>query len=418
MKNLFKLNLQLFAASDYTPDYNPNATSSEGLSAEMKTFYDKVLLKAAKPNLVHDQFGQERNIPKHGGKKIEFRMFKGLSKALKPLTEGIPPKGKSLTVTSQEATVSQYGDYAALTDVIDLTAIDDTFAETVGLMGDQAGLTLDTITRNILNSGTNVSFASKWSGSTEIPVLKRGDLDNTSVLKVDTVNQVVAKLRSVNAKPIDGKYYVGIIHPQNAYEIMRDPDWREPHQYVDTENIYLGEIGKIGGVRFVESSEAKIFGPEKGLLVNGAPGSSAVTSITFDGKLEGKDVVENELIGKYIRIGNVTKKITGNSTTTISFDSTTDFESVSDNDEIDICPCAAGAVYSTLIIAKDAYGKTSVEGGGLKTIIKTAKEVGGPLEQFGTVGWKALKTAKILMPDYLVRIESTSPRFSATAENN
>ena len=418
MKNLFKLNLQLFAASDYTPDYNPNATSSEGLSAEMKTFYDKVLLKAAKPNLVHDQFGQERNIPKHGGKKIEFRMFKGLSKALKPLTEGIPPKGKSLTVTSQEATVSQYGDYAALTDVIDLTAIDDTFAETVGLMGDQAGLTLDTITRNILNSGTNVSFASKWSGTTETPVTKRGDLDNTSVLKVDTVNQVVAKLRSVNAKPIDGKYYVGIIHPQNAYEIMRDPDWREPHQYVDTENIYLGEIGKIGGVRFVESSEAKIFGPEKGLLINNAEGyTGAITSVAFDGNLEGVDVEASALVGKYIRINGKTAKITSNSTSTITFDST-NFDTVADNDEIDICPCAAGAVYSTLIIAKDAYGKTSVEGGGLKTIIKTAKEVGGPLEQFGTVGWKALKTAKILMPDYLVRIESTSPRFSATAENN
>lgn len=418
MKNLFKLNLQLFAASDYTPDYNPNATSSEGLSAEMKTFYDKVLLKAAKPNLVHDQFGQERNIPKHGGKKIEFRMFKGLAKALKPLTEGIPPKGKSLTVTSQEATVSQYGDYAALTDVIDLTAIDDTFAETVGLMGDQAGLTLDTITRNILNSGTNVSFASKWSGSTETPVLKRGDLDNTSVLKVDTVNQVVAKLRSVNAKPIDGKYYVGIIHPQNAYEIMRDPDWREPHQYVDTENIYLGEIGKIGGVRFVESSEAKIFGPEKGLLVNNAEGyTGEITSVAFDGKLDGVDVEASALVGKYIRLNGVTAKITANTTSAITFAST-NFGAIADNDEIDICPCAAGAVYSTLIIAKDAYGKTSVEGGGLKTIIKTAKEVGGPLEQFGTVGWKALKTAKILMPDYLVRIESTSPRFSATAENN
>ena len=69
MKKLFEINLQLFAASDYTPDYNPNTTSSGDISAEFKTFYDKVLLKAAKPNLVHDQFGQERDIPKGGGKK-------------------------------------------------------------------------------------------------------------------------------------------------------------------------------------------------------------------------------------------------------------------------------------------------------------------------------------------------------------
>lgn len=32
--------------------------------------------------------------------------------------------------------------------------------------------------------------------------------------------------------------------------------------------------------------------------------------------------------------------------------------------------------------------------------------------------WKAIKTAKILIPDYLVRVESCSTRFSATALEN
>jgi N4-gp56 family major capsid protein len=40
---------------------------------------------------------------------------------------------------------------------------------------------------------------------------------------------------------------------------MNDPNWKYPHQYQDTTNIYEGEIGKIEGVRFVETSEAKIF---------------------------------------------------------------------------------------------------------------------------------------------------------------
>ena len=419
MKKLFEINLQLFAASDYTPDYNPNTTSSGEISAEFKTFYDKVLLKAAKPNLVHDQFGQERDIPKGGGKKIEFRKFEGLAKALTPLTEGIPPKGKSLKVTSQEATLSQYGDYVAITDVVDLTAIDPVFAETVGIIGDQAGLTLDTITRNQLNSGTNVTFASKWSGTTETEVTKRTDFDSTSVLKVDTINQVVAKLRSVNAKPFGGNCYVGVIHPQNAYELMRDPEWKYPHQYADTENLYLGEIGKVGGVRFVETSEAKIFGETLGLKINYVSGySGEITSVAFDGKLPGDhSVIADELIGMGIRINGVVAKITDNDTTSITF-AATDFGTIEDDDDIEILPCGVGAVYSTLIIGKDAYGKTSIEGGGLKTIIKTEKEVGGPLEQFGTVGWKAMKTAKILMPDYLVRIESVSPRFSGTAKAN
>ena len=59
------LNIQLFAAGDEV-----NKTTSENLSAEMKTFYDKTLITLASPYLVHDQFGQKRDIPKNGGKII------------------------------------------------------------------------------------------------------------------------------------------------------------------------------------------------------------------------------------------------------------------------------------------------------------------------------------------------------------
>lgn len=40
---------------------------------------------------------------------------------------------------------------------------------------------------------------------------------------------------------------------------MSDPEWKYPHQYQDTTNLYSEEIGEIGGVRFVESTEAKKF---------------------------------------------------------------------------------------------------------------------------------------------------------------
>ena len=67
-------------------------------------------------------------------------------------------------------------------------------------------------------------------------------------------------------------------------------------------------------------------------------------------------------------------------------------------------------VYSTLIIADDAYGVTEVEGGGLQHIVKPLGSAGSadPLDQRSTVGWKGAKTAEILVPQYLVRIESTA----------
>ena len=91
----------------------------------------------AGPNRVYSQLAQKRNIPKNGGKTIEFRKFKPLAKATTPLTEGVTPDGQALDVTSM--TVGQYGGFVRITDLLDLTAIDPVMIETVDLIGDQAG---------------------------------------------------------------------------------------------------------------------------------------------------------------------------------------------------------------------------------------------------------------------------------------
>lgn len=123
-----------------------NVTADPGLSVENKTFYDRALIEEATPNLIHTQFGQKRSIPKNGGKRIQFRKYAALPKALTPLTEGVTPSGRKMTATAVEAEVSQYGDYVCLSDVLDLTAIDNNVLEATKAVGRQAGLTIDTIT--------------------------------------------------------------------------------------------------------------------------------------------------------------------------------------------------------------------------------------------------------------------------------
>lgn len=324
--------LQLFANQVQT-------TLLEGLSPEMKTFYDMTLIDEAQSNLVHDQFGQKRPIPKNGGKTIEFRKFAPLAKALTPLTEGVTPDGKSLSVSTITATVSQYGDYITQSDVLELTAIDNTIVEATKLLGRQAGVTLDTVVRNVLQSGTNVTYCPKVAaGGAETPVTARADLDNTCQLTVKVLQQVVAKLRGQNAPTINGKY-VAIIHPYVAYDLMRDPEWIDAHKYAQPNNLYEGEIGEIAGIRFVQTTEAKIY---------------------------------------------------------------------------------TGGVFGTLVFGDGAYGVTEVTGGGLQTIVKQKGSAGtaDPLDQRSSVGWKAIKTAELLIPQYLVRVESKSAVFSATAAEN
>ena len=324
--------LQLFANQVQT-------TLLADLSPEMKTFYDMTLIDEAQSNLVHDQFGQKRPIPKNGGKTIEFRKFAPLAKALTPLTEGVTPDGKSLSVSTITATVSQYGDYITQSDVLELTAIDNTIVEATKLLGRQAGVTLDTVVRNVLQAGTNVTYCPKVAADgTETAVTSRANLDNTSQLTVKVLQQVVAKLRGQNAPTIGGKY-VAIIHPYVAYDLMRDPEWIDAHKYANPSNLYEGEIGEIAGIRFVQTTEAKVY---------------------------------------------------------------------------------SGGVFGTLVMGDGAYGVTEVTGGGLQTIVKQKGSAGtaDPLDQRSSVGWKAIKTAELLIPQYIVRVESKSAVFSATAAEN
>ena len=175
--------------------------------------------------------------------------------------------------------MSQYGDYVTLSDILDLTSIDNVVVEATKVIGRQAGLTLDTITRNVLQSGTNVFYAPKGDGTA---VASRSNLDATCKLTARLVKRVAAFLKANNAPKI-GDSYVAIIHPYAAFDLMDDPEWIAPHQYRDTANLYEGEIGKIGGVRFVETSEAMIYtGGVFGTLFI-ADGAYGVTEITGGG---------------------------------------------------------------------------------------------------------------------------------------
>lgn len=246
MNATLKLNLRMFDTS-----VPANTTGTESLSEEMKTFYDKNLLRYTKPHLVHDQFGQTRNIPKNGGKRIEFRRFEQLPKALTPLTEGVTPEGQTMTVTKQEAEVKQYGGFVSLSDQISMTAIDNVVVEATTAIGNQAGSTLDTISREALNAGTNVQYA-------EGQVSSRSELTAEMKLTVKAIKMAVRALKVQNTAKING-HYVAIIHPDCAYDITEDPRFIEVVKYKNPERIFNGEIGTLEGVRFIETTEAKKF---------------------------------------------------------------------------------------------------------------------------------------------------------------
>lgn len=393
-------------------ELNTNITSQSGenqeiSSVEMKTYYDTELIRNAEPLLVHDRFGQKRSIPKNGGKTIEFRRLNPFPKATTALTEGVTPDGKKLDWSKLSATVNQYGDYVTVSDMLDLTAVDNNILEATVILGDQAGRTLDTVTREVINAGTNVQYAAG-------EVNARHELTDKHIMTVAAVKKAVNTLKKGLAKKINGDY-VAIIHSNVAYDLMNDSEWQSVKDY-NPKDWYEGEIGRIFGCRFIETTESKVFKGED--LSENSRNLTVKTALSA----AGKTVVVNEslsqadaqaLVGRKIIIG-------GNRFTVTAADAA---GSITVDSNIAAADATVGAViypgeggsqgidvYSTLFLGADAYGITEVEGGGLKTIIKQLGSAGSgdPLDQRATVGWKAVKTAAILSQPFMVRVETAS----------
>ena len=398
-----KMNLEKFGE-------DLNVQVSENNPASVRAFYDKNLVLNAKPVLVHTQFGQKRTIPKNGGKRIVFRKLAPLPKATTPLTEGVTPTGNSMTWSTVEASLDQYGDYITVSDVVQTTGIDNTLVEAGEILAMQAGETLDAVAREVMNSGTNVQYAA--NGITRCQLVG-GKESGNNYLTVEDIKKAVRTLKRNNTKTING-YYVGIIHPDVAFDLMNDPLWENVKTYCDPEDMYNGEIGRLYGVRFVETSEAKIFrapdlvSESRTLSIDSVSGKT----ITVEEEIYDYDNIKGRKILINGKQYTVNAASTANNTITVFEPLASGTSAPKTNDLIYPGESAAEGrnVYSTLILGANAYGVTEIDEGGLKNIVKPLGSGGtaDPLDQRATTGWKALTATKILVDEYLVRIESTS----------
>ena len=408
MKDLFKRfsDFQLLALNPNTTT-DTNSTTGNDLSAEMKTYYSDYLIDTASPRLVHDQFGQKHPIPKNGGKTIEFRKYDPLPKLTKAITEGVTPDGQKLTVETVTANIDQYGGYVTITDMLDLAAIDNNMVQATKLIGNQAGATLDTITRDIINGGTSKQYGDSKTINARY-LLTGGEASGNTYLTVDAIRLAARYLKTQNAEKI-GDSYVAIIHPDISYDLTSDPNWKDVKTYCDPKDMYDGEIGKIAGVRFVETTEAKIFHADDlsaaSRNLTGASASGAV--VTISETLTSADI--EKIVGRKVLIGVAQYSVTAAAANSITLD-----RSATVTSGTVIYPGEAGAkgrdVYSTLVLGENAYGVTEISGGGLQHIVKQLGSggTGDPLNQRATVGWKATKVAERLVEAYMRRIETCS----------
>ena len=406
MEKKLIFNLQLFA-DPHTQTTEKNTPGVNDLSSTMKTFYKTSLLENARNEHYYAQFGQKQPLPKNEGKKIEWRKFDTFEKALTPLTEGVTPDGRNINMSKIEAEIQQYGDYTTVSDRLELEAVDPIITLTTEEHGAQAGDTIDTLTRNVVMAGSNVIYGG--SG-----VTSRSALAKTDTLTPTLIDKAMTFLKKMKAPTINGDY-VAIIHPSVAFDLRESQGWEDVHKYAQPAEIYNGEIGKLHGVRFVESTEATIY---KGAPLTAAAANLTVKTNGSSATIAVKEAISQDeaaaLVGRKILIGTTANEIlsasyaaAGSATITVKTAGAVTADTV-------IYPGEAGAgntaVYGTIFMGKDAYGIVEPSAESLEVIVKQRGSAGtaDPLDQRSTIGWKASHAAKILYQERLVRVETGS----------
>lgn len=245
-------------------------TNKAVIPDEVSNFYDRTLLDRAVASFVHTRWAQVRDIPKNAGTlTIKFRRYANLTAATTALTEGVTPSGSALSVTDITAVVAQYGDFVTVSDVVDYSSKDMVLMEAAEIMGDQAGDTLDQLTRDVLAAGTSVSYSG--TGNTANADVAAGDV----IDKAD-ITAAVTTLKLNNAKKITrmiepstgiatvplNSTYIGIVHPSISSTLRTLSGWTDVQNYPSQKGVMPNEIGSIEEVRFIETTNAKIFSGE------------------------------------------------------------------------------------------------------------------------------------------------------------
>lgn len=224
------------------------AQVTTGLTQEMNDYYEKVFLARAEYEYIFNQGAQLRTQPANNGKTVVFTRHTPLATATTALTEGTNPAEVALTATNVSATLGEYGNTVKISRFLSLTSIDAGNKEKIEVIGQNMGETIDEITRNELFTGATAQLAGGKSVLTDVAV--------TDVLSVAELRKAVRTLKLNKARRYQDRVapWIGKVGPNTSYDLTSDSTFLSADIYDNgAEKLYNGELGKILGVRLIES---------------------------------------------------------------------------------------------------------------------------------------------------------------------
>ena len=231
-------------------------TQASSLSVD-QTAFDQIAYFALRSEMLFDAAADVQPVAQSmPGSAVTFTIFSELADATSTLTETSDVTAVAMADSQVTVTLAEYGNTVNTTAKLRGTSFLDVDAVAANLIGYNAGSSIDTVVANVLKAATNVIYG---GGGSSTPTAN-AEVQAEDIIEANDVRKATAQLRGSKAQTFNG-LYMGFIHPDVSYDLRRETGaaaWRDPHVYVDTANIYNGEIGVFEAVRFIETPRAPL----------------------------------------------------------------------------------------------------------------------------------------------------------------
>jgi N4-gp56 family major capsid protein len=224
--------------------------STSLLPDALRTIYSADLEMTATPMLIFDQFTESKNDFKADhGQTVIWTIYRQLAPSIAALSETVDVDGAQIQDFQVTFSVAEHGFAIGTTEKLNLLSYHGPISNIVNnLLAPQMASTVDILARNAFWAGAPTTYANQTS---------RSALTSSDVATIDIVKREVFKLMSNRVRPA-GADYICVAHPAVIYDLREDSLWENAGVYSDPGRLVTGEVGRIYGVRFVESQHARL----------------------------------------------------------------------------------------------------------------------------------------------------------------
>ncbi len=189
-----------------------NSTGNAGYNHLATVYYNRRAEDSLREKHTFWRLVEDRMLPKQNGTTIQFYRFSNLGADSTPVatTEGAVGVGLEFESSKFTATVSQYADWASLSDLLIDTSISDEVANAADQMGYRAAVTANNVLKNEIDNSAASFSLNPLTGA-------NGTFSSRDGLHVSQL------MEGLNIRPMRSGLIEALIHPYVAYDFLADP---------------------------------------------------------------------------------------------------------------------------------------------------------------------------------------------------